>query len=96
MKKILFAMILTTIILGCGEKKYNKDEKRDLVLKVYGWSKKPQEGKAKDKLDKIMGDLEEKAAKGDKKAEAELQEWKNLLPIQQINENIGVEIGTWD
>ena len=91
MKKVLIGVVLLSLLAGCGEKTYNKDEKRDLVLKVYGWSRKPQEGEAKDKLDKIMGDLEKKAAKGDKKAEAELQEWKNLLPVEQIRKSANVE-----
>lgn len=43
-----------------------------------------------------MEDLEIKAAKGDKKAEAELQEWKNLLPIQQINKKANTRDGKWE
>ncbi|MCF2673624.1 hypothetical protein [Fusobacterium varium] len=96
MKKIVLALVLLSVLAGCGEKTYNKNEKRDLVLKVYGWSRKPQEGEAKEKLDKIIGDLEKKAAKGDKKAEAELQEWKNLLPVQQIHKKANTRDGKWE
>lgn len=93
MKKIAFAMILTTIILGCGEKKYSTSDKKTLIKEAYGWTfeSKEKEETSKAKLDKIMGDLEEKAGKGNKKAAAELQEWKDLLPIQQERKTADVE-----
>lgn len=93
MKKVILGIILLSLLVGCGEKKYSTSDKKTLIKEAYGWTfeSKEKEETSKAKLDKIMGDLEEKATKGDKKAEAELQEWKNLLPIQQIRESADVE-----
>lgn len=100
MKKVILGIILLSLLVGCGEKKYSTSDKKTLIKEAYGWTfeSKEKEETSKAKLDKIMGDLEEKATKGDKKAAAELQEWKDLLPIQahQANKTIGREIGTWD
>lgn len=98
MKKVLIGVMLLSLLAGCGDKKYTKSQKKDLIETAYGWKFEPKEKEeeAKVKLDKIMEDLEIKAAKGDKKAEAELQEWKNLLPIQQINKKANTRDGKWE
>lgn len=92
MKKVLLGLLLIGVLAACGEvKKYTQQEKDDLIIEVYDFGDEVVNTKAKAKLDKIMEDLKNKAAKGDKEAEAELEEWKNLLPIQQIRKSANVE-----
>ncbi len=93
MKKMILGTLLIVLLVGCGDKKYTKSQKKDLIETAYGWKFEPKEkeDEAKAKLDKITEDLKNKAAKGDKEAEAELEEWKNLLPIQQIRKSANVE-----
>ncbi len=99
MKKVLLGLLLIGVLAACGEvKKYTQQEKDDLIIEVYDFGDEVVNTKAKAKLDKIMGDLEKEAAKGNKEAAEELEAWKVLTPefrAKQINKEIGHEIGKW-
>lgn len=99
MKKVLIGIMLLSLLVGCGGiKKYSQHEKDDLIIEVYDFGDEVVNQKAKAKLDKIMGDLEKEAAKGNKEAVEELEAWKVLTPefrAKQINKEIGHEIGKW-
>lgn len=94
MKKVLIGVMLLSLLAGCGVKTHSSKEKQELIKKAYGWSSEPDK-EAKAKLDKILGDLNKEAEKGNKKAIEELEKWEEALPIGQINEEIGHEIGKW-
>lgn len=91
MKKVLIGIAVMILLTACGVKTHTAAEKRDLIYEVYHFRSEPVNMEAKAKLDKIMGDLEKKAAKGNKKAEEELESWKNHLPIKQIRKSANVE-----
>lgn len=95
MKKVVLGIILLSLLVGCGGiKKYSQHEKDDLIIEVYDFGDEVVNTKAKAKLDKIMGDLKKEAAKGNKEAAAELEEWKVLTPefrLKQIRKSANVD-----
>ncbi|GAA6326316.1 hypothetical protein F350042L8_34140 [Fusobacterium ulcerans] len=99
MKKVLIGLMLLSLLVGCGGiKKYSQHEKDDLIIEVYDFGDEVVNTKAKAKLDKIMGDLEKEAAKGNKEAAAELEEWKVLTPefrAKQIKNKANTRDGKW-
>lgn len=100
MKKVIIGVMLLSLLVGCGGiKKYSQHEKDDLIIEVYDFGDEVVNTKAKAKLDKIMGDLEKEAAKGNKEAEEELEAWKVLTPefrLRQINKKANTRDGKWD
>lgn len=96
MKKIVLGITLLTLLAGCGGTEYDYEQKMKLIREAYvNLSYETKDEKAKAKLDKIMGDLETKATKGDKKAEAELQEWKESIMASRPFYNPKLK-RTWD
>lgn len=95
MKKVLIGIVVMILLTACGVKTRTAAEKRNLIYEVYQFEDEPVNMEAKAKLDKIMGDLEKKAAKGNTKAAEELESWKNHLPIKQINKKANTRDGKW-
>jgi len=100
MKRLLLGLLLIGVLAACGEvKKYTQQEKDDLIIEVYDFGDEVVNTKAKAKLDKIMGDLEKEAAKGNKEAAEELEAWKVLTPefrLRQINKKANTRDGKWE
>lgn len=96
MKKTVLILALLGLLAGCGSTKYSYEEKMKLIREAYiSSSYETKDEKAKIKLDKIMEELKNKAAKGDKKAEAELQDWKESIMMSRPFYNPKLK-RTWD
>ncbi|BBA53304.1 hypothetical protein FV113G1_P20270 (plasmid) [Fusobacterium varium] len=96
MKKVLIGLMLLSLLVGCGGTEYSYEQKMKLIREAYVMtSYETKDEKAKAKLEKIMEDLEIKATKGDKKAEAELQDWKESIMMSRPFYNPKLK-RTWD
>lgn len=81
MKKIIIGMFSLFLLVSCGDsvKTYSKEEKQKIIKLA------DENSKSKQELDNILKGLQEKADKGNKKAQREYDEFMKLINWKTID-----------